>query len=112
MSVTPVALLKAHLNLEHDLDDDLLQLYLNAAEAYVAKYIGGEIPEIPEPVVDADGFLLVKADPDPVPDIRLAVLMLAGFWYENREAAQSSGKTAMVPFGVHDLLDSHRRWVV
>lgn len=94
MSVTTVASLKAHLNLEHDLDDDLLTSKLDAAEGYVVNYTGSDLP-------------------DPVPaTITQAVLMLAGFWYENREAAQFGGNAYVVPFGVHDLLDSHRRWVV
>ena len=94
MPITPVASLKAHLNLEHDLDDDLLISKLDAAEGYAANYIGAAISE-------------------PVPaTITQAVLMLAGFWYEHREAAQSGGNAYIVPFGVHDLLQASRKWAV
>ncbi|WP_417264233.1 head-tail connector protein [Celeribacter sp.] len=94
MSQISVALLKAHLNLEHDLDDDLLTTYLNAAEQYATRYTGS---------------FYVNVN---YPDVQLAVLMLAGFWYENREAAQTGSKAAVVPFGVHDLLQAHRKWNV
>lgn len=93
MSVTPVASLKAHLNLEHDLDDALLSSYLDAAEAYASDFVGQ--------------FLDVEK-----PAVTQAVLMLAGFWYENREAAQSGGNAYVVPFGVHDLLQAYRKWAV
>jgi uncharacterized phage protein (predicted DNA packaging) len=94
MSIIPVALLKAHLNLEHDLDDDLLSSQLDAAEAYAGSFVGAEL-----------------TDPIP-PAISQSVLMLAGFWYEHREAAQTGGNAYVVPFGVHDLLQAHRKWAV
>lgn len=94
MSAVSLPDLKAHLNLDHDLDDDLLTLKLDAAEEHVAAIIGAPIP----------------ADPVPA-TIRQAILMLAAHWYENREAALPGAPFA-VPFGVHDLLQSHRAWVV
>ena len=39
------------------------------------------------------------------------VLMLAAFWYENREAAIPNAFSLM-PFGFNDLLLSCRMWVV
>lgn len=87
--------LKAQLNLEHDLDDALLAQKIAAAEAYAASYIGE------------------AAVPDPCPaGIKQAVLMLAAFWYEVREAASFGGSAYEVPFGVHDLLRPHKAWVV
>lgn len=68
MLQTFVASLKAHLNLEHDLDNALISLYLAAAEAHAETYVGQ--------------FLDVAK-----PAVKQAVLMLAGFWYEHREAA-------------------------
>lgn len=38
--------------------------------------------------------------------------MLAAYWYEQREAALTGGNAYAVPFGVHDLLQSQRAWVV
>ncbi len=93
-SLTPLSLLKSQLNIEHDLDDTLLQHKLEAAEGYCASYIGGPID-----------------DPAPAA-ITQAVLMLASFWYEIREAAVVGGNAYMIPFGVHDLLQAYRKWVV
>jgi uncharacterized phage protein (possible DNA packaging) len=94
MSAVSVPELKAQLNLDHDFDDALLALKIDAAEAYAASFIGTAIPE-------------------PIPAaIRQAVLMLSAHWYETREAAMVGGSAYVVPFGVHDLLQAHRAWVV
>ena len=96
MLAVDLTLLKALLNLEgdFDLDNVLLAQKIAAAEAYCTSFIG-------------------SAFPDPVPaSIIQAVLMLAGFWYGVRETATAGGTPYLVPFGVHDLLQSHRRWVV
>ncbi|MDO9581859.1 MAG: head-tail connector protein [Desulfomicrobium sp.] len=94
----PVAItvpeLRDQLNLESEHDDALLTLKIDAAEAYVSSFIGGTIP-----------------DPAPAA-IKQAVLMLAAYWYEMREAATVGGNPYAVPFGVHDLLQAHRAWVV
>lgn len=94
MPSVSVSELKTQLNLDHDLDDALLALKIDAAEAYAASFIGSTIPE-------------------PIPAaIRQAVLMLAAHWYEVREATLTGGSAYVVPFGVHDLLQAHRAWVV
>ncbi len=94
----PVAItvpeLRVQLNLESEDDDTLLAQKIDAAEAYASSYICGAIP-----------------DPAPAA-IRQAVLMLAAFWYEAREAATTGGNPYLIPFGVHDLLQAHRAWVV
>lgn len=93
-SITTLSLLKSQLNIEHDLDDVLLQHKLEAAFGYCQSYIGDWIFE-------------------PVPAaITQAVLMLAAYWYEIREAAVVGGNAYAIPFGVHDLLQAYRRWVV
>lgn len=94
MSLVAASELKAQLNIDHDLDDALLVSKIDAAEAYTASFIGSPIPS-PCPAT-----------------IKQAVLMLASFWYETREAAQFGGNAYQVPFGVHDLLNGHRQWVV
>lgn len=40
-----ITLLKKHLYLDHDLDDDLLNNYVLVAEAAISEYIGGEYDE-------------------------------------------------------------------
>ena len=94
----PVAItvpeLRVQLNLESEAEDAFLTNKIEAAEAYTASYIGHPIP-----------------DPAPAA-IKQAVLMLAAYWYEAREAATVGGNPYAVPFGVQDLLQAHRAWVV
>ena len=94
MSAVSVEELKAQLNLDHDLDDALLSSKIDAAEAYAAGFTGAPIPT-PCPAA-----------------IKQAVLMLASYWYEVREAALVGGNPYAVPYGAHDLLQPHRTWVV
>jgi len=95
MSIVPLPLAKAHLNLDGNDDDELLSLYLDAAEAWLGNYIGKPI-----------------ADIDPVPgDLKLAVLKLASFYYEQREAVSFGTAMQIAPFGVTSIADSYReRW--
>ena len=80
----PVALIRAHLNLEDDRDDDLLTHYANVAQAWVAAYTG-------LPYDDAQP-LMVQAG-----------LLLVAHQYEAREAIVFAN-AYQLPFGVHDLL--------
>ena len=91
-ALTPIALLKSQLNLDHDLDDTLLALKLDAAEIWIGHYTG-------VPFVAGDAALAEAA------------LQLASYWYEQREAVSFDVSTKPVPFGVRDLLDSFREQV-
>lgn len=91
-ATTPISLLKLQLNLDHDLDDVLLAHKLDAAEIWIGNYTG-------VPFVAGDATLTEAA------------LQLAAFWYEQREAASFGVTTAPVPFGVRELLSSHRESV-
>ena len=94
MPVITVPELRGQLNLESTDDDTLLSQKIDAAEAYCVSYMGGS-----------------TYDPAP-PAVKQAVLMLAAYWYEVREAAVVGGNPYIIPFGVHDLLQAHRAWVV
>lgn len=59
---------KAHLRIDHNDEDELLQAYIDAAEQSVADYLGIELP---------------AAMPAPV---RAAILLRVADLYENREA--------------------------
>lgn len=87
MPHTDLALLKAHLNIDHDADDALLIHKLAAAESWVEDWTGRCVDaHVPARVTEA-------------------VLQLAAHWYANREAA-TVGALVPVPFGVTDLLRS------
>lgn len=93
--MTAITDLKAHLNLEHDLDDDLLAGKIAAAEGMVARYTGAE-----EPLAYADA---------PAP-LKEAILQLAAHFYENREASLVGVSASELPFGFHDLVRPFRTW--
>ncbi|THF93401.1 MAG: phage gp6-like head-tail connector protein [Sulfitobacter sp. SK025] len=92
MSNVTLGLIKAQLNLEHDLDDGLLRHKLRVAEEWIANHTG-------KPFVD----------PIPASFIE-AALQLASFWYVNREAATDMRLSA-VPFGVLELIAPYRESV-
>ncbi len=94
--MTALAALKAHLNIIDDADDGLLAEELDAAIVFTSHQIGGEAP---------------VAWDTATADVRQAVLMLAGHWYENREAILVGVGAENVPLGYSDLLLAHRRWV-
>lgn len=95
MSIVTLSLAKAHLNIDHSSDDELIQLYIDAAEAWFANHTGRNL-----------------ADLNPVPaDIRLAVLKLAAFYYMQREAVAFGEAMRLAPYGVQSVANSYReRW--
>lgn len=93
MSVS-LDLLKSQMNLTGTDDDALLAVYIAAAEGWIVGQIGKELAT----------FETIPAE------ITLATLQLASHWYENREAALVGIDGNEVPFGVRDLIRSHREW--
>lgn len=95
MSSVTLSLAKAHLNIEHSGDDDLLQLYIDAAEDWFQGQTGR-----------------VLAEMQPVPaDIRLAILKLVAFYYMQREAVSFGDAVRLAPYGVQAVANSYReRW--
>lgn len=90
--------LKAHLSLTDDQDEDdaLLQGKLDGAQTLIERMLG---------------YALVTRfeTEDAVPaDLREAIMQLAAWWYENREAVMEPG--APLPFGVADIIDANRDW--
>lgn len=86
--ITSLFLLKAQLNLDHSLDDELLAHKLAAAEAWIVQHTGA--PFAAEPALTE------------------AALQLAAYWYEQREAASFGVSTQPIPFGVLELLRPYR----
>lgn len=80
----PIALVRAHLNLDDDRDADLLAHYGNVAVAWVQAYTG-------QPY-DPASALMVQAG-----------LLLVAHQYESREGV-TFASPHQLPFGVHDLL--------
>lgn len=96
MSIISVEDAKAHLNITTDADDTLIAGKIEAAEAWIDRWL----PE--------DGKL---ADMDPVPgDLKEAIRQLVGHLYENREATLVGITAEEIPFGVWDILNQYRAW--
>lgn len=56
-----VAEAKQHLRVMHDLEDSLIQIYLDAAQAHIADYLGDDLPDhMPAPIHAA--VLLLTGD--------------------------------------------------
>lgn len=103
MSTISLALFKAHINSDDLVDpdalgglaagtDELLQHYLDAAEAQAVATLGKSL-----------------ADMSPVPaDIKHAILQLAAHHYANREAVVVGAGVTDLPYGVADILRAHR----
>lgn len=93
MSSVTLSLAKLHMNIDGTSDDELVQLYIDAAEVWLGNYIGKQL-----------------ADFDPVPpDLKLAVLKLVAFYYEQREAVAFGISMQLAPYGVTSVADSYRR---
>lgn len=94
MTVITLAEAKQHLHITTEEDDAQITGQIEAAEAYVSRWLAVPL-----------------ADMARVPaDLKQAVLMLVGHWYENREATLVGVSAEEVPFGVQSIIDAHREW--
>ncbi|QND20394.1 phage gp6-like head-tail connector protein [Rhizobium leguminosarum bv. viciae] len=95
MTAVSLDLAKAHMKVDVTAEDELISLYLEAAETWISNYIGKPI-----------------SDFDPVPaDVKIAVLKLVSFYYEVRSLATYGLSVDMAPQGVTSILDSYReKW--
>lgn len=89
---------KAHLRVEHDEEDALIEQMARAAEDYVAQYLNR-----PVPWTDDNG------DPVEVPAmVRQAALMLITHWYVNRSAVLTGSVSKEIEFATNSLLHFYR----
>lgn len=95
MTAVSLDLAKAHMKVDGTAEDELISLYLEAAETWCGNYIG-------KPV----------ADLDPVPpDVKIAILRLVSFYFECRNIATFGLSMQLAPHGVTSILDSYReKW--
>lgn len=99
MSILNVDDLKAHLNITDDADDDLIAAKIEAAEAWIGKFIGHALD-------DEDEF----PDGCPAP-VQEAIRQLVGHLYSNREATLIGIGAEVLPLGIFDLLGPFREYV-
>lgn len=105
MATVSLALLKKHVNAdEFTADDTYLTHLLDAAEAHVIAATNRTAAElmVPGPTT---GTTVLPAQ------LQQAVLMLAGHWYNQREAV-SGVQMAEVPYSVQALIKPFRQLVI
>lgn len=94
--IVTAAQVKAQLNLDDAIDDDLVEVKAKAAQNHIERLLGFKIE---------DQFGAVGQDEVP-PALIEAVLQLAAHWYENREA--SGDATDPILFGVGEIVREYR----
>lgn len=94
MSIITVEDAKAYLNITTDEDDSVIERLISAAESFTDRWIETPLAELSEA-------------PD---DLKQAVMMLVGHWYENRETSLVGFTSSETPFGFWDLIGPHRAY--
>ncbi|WP_028031110.1 head-tail connector protein [Gemmobacter nectariphilus] len=79
-------------------DDDLLSRKIDAAQAYLERWLGYAI-------ADRFGGDTLPAVPAPLVE---AVCQLAAWWFDQRETASEGARE--VPHGFAQIVDSYRDW--
>ncbi|MCD1634547.1 head-tail connector protein [Martelella mediterranea] len=92
MTTVSLELVKSHMKIDGNDDDELIALYIAGAEQYLAGYIGKSLTEL---------------DPFPA-DLKLAVLMLVSFYYEQRNAVSFGIAMKIAPYSVTSIADTYR----
>ncbi|WP_373099340.1 MULTISPECIES: head-tail connector protein [Pasteurellaceae] len=89
--------IKAHLNLDHDLDDDLLEAYksatLEVAQNHIGKTFGEEQTDKTVPFTSA---------------IKIGCLMYIAYLYTNREAVTDLANLKPAPMAISALWEVYR----
>lgn len=98
-------IVKAHLRVDHDDEDALIEGYRDAAlsafEAWTNRTLVDPEGTLPDPVGNA--LLMTKA-------IRQGALMLIGHWYSDKESVVIGGVAVELPMATSALWKPHR-WV-
>ncbi|EPY7018593.1 head-tail connector protein [Klebsiella michiganensis] len=97
---------KEHCRIEPDFtdDDSILTLYIGAASRYVETWTRRKMYESETSEGYAD-------DPDSIllgDDVKAAMLLLIGHWYEHRETVVVGQTAIEAPFAVEALLQPYR----
>ncbi|WP_313349927.1 head-tail connector protein [Paracoccus sp. (in: a-proteobacteria)] len=102
MAIVTLEDVKAQLSLTPDqtADDTLIQGKIDAAQSHIERLLGFRI---------GDRFGGEGQEPIP-PDLKEAVLQLADWWFENREAVNVGNIVTAVPFNVTNIVNEYREW--
>lgn len=109
MTVVLLDEMMRHLSLTDDMPGDdlvLLEGKIAAAQNHADRLLGFKIEDryIPDHETPTEGD-----DREALPPtLKEAVMQLAGWWFENREAVTDAGR--VLPFGVSDIINEYREW--
>ncbi|EBQ8223274.1 phage gp6-like head-tail connector protein [Salmonella enterica subsp. houtenae] len=81
-------------------EDEMLLLYYGAGMRKAENYINRKLYEGDVPDTDPDGLKIAD-------DILLALMLLVGHWFNNREESSDVAKMS-IPFGFTSLLEPYR----
>jgi len=115
MMYVTLARAKQHLNMDHDADDSLITVYIQAASGAVKNYLKSASPYAVELDSNDDPIFDSSGDPEYVRDsngnkevryeVQSAVLLLVGFLYKDRdENPDTAFSQGFLPFPVTALL--------
>ena len=85
--------------IDDESEDELLVLYVQAARKAAERFLNRALVDSEE-MVTGDALALID-------DIKLALMMMVGHWYTNREAV-SPEQLIPVPFSYRELLEPYR----
>lgn len=106
MSLVDIETAKQHLRTDGDEENDLIALYLSAAELSAVEFLNRNVYATQAALDAAEEP--EEARPMVINDlIRSAILLILGHLYANREEV-GSGTASKVPFGAHALLQPYR----
>ena len=94
---------QCRIDIDDTTEDESLMLYYGAARRRAENFINRNLYEDEVPETDPDG--LVIAD-----DILLALMLLVGHWYANREEVVTGVSASRLPMGVAALLWTRKRF--
>jgi hypothetical protein len=111
MPLVPIEQVLQHLRADAGGEDELVALYLSAAEQAAADYLNRQVFDSATSLAAAVAAGTAGLDPLVVNGAVLAaILLITGHLYANREEVVVGATVAQMPFAAQSLLRPHRRF--
>lgn len=96
-----IDIVKTHLRVDYDYEDELIGLYINAAINYAESFLDRSLIKSESERKSPDDLIINES-------IKAALLLTVGTLYANREQEIAGSITAELKFGVNSLLRPYR----